>query len=127
MPNKETYEFALIRIMPKVERGECINVGVIVFSKKKKYIGIKYKIDEPRLTAFSKDLDLEELKEYLQAWNYIAHGDPKGGLIASLDIPERFRWLTASKSTMLRCSDVHPGLSANPEAVLDDLFDKYAS
>lgn len=127
MPDRETYEFAIIRLMPKVERGECINVGVIVFSKQKKYIGIKYKIDHDRLTAFSKNIDLEEIEDHLLAWTYIANANPKGGLIASLDIPERFRWLTASKSTILRCSEVHPGLSSDPETVLQDLFEKYVS
>lgn len=125
MPNKEVYEFAIIRIMPKIERGECINVGVIVFSKKKKYIGIKYGLDSERLKAFSKDLDITEIKEYLDAWDLIANGDEKGGLIAGLELPERFRWLTASKSTMLQCSEVHPGLSSDPEKVLSDLYGKY--
>lgn len=125
MPNKEVYEFAIIRIMPKIERGECINVGVIVFSKKKNYIGIKFGIDTDRLTAFSKDLDIAEIKEYLDAWELIANGDEKGGLIAGLELPERFRWLTASKSTILQCSEVHPGLSSDPELVLNDLYGKY--
>lgn len=127
MPNREVYEFAIIRIMPKVERGECINVGVIVFSKQKKYIGIKYVIDHERLKAFSKDIDTEEIKAYLEAWELISNGDQNGGLIAELDLPERFRWLTASKSTILQCSKVHPGLSSDPEAVLQDLFIKYVS
>jgi len=125
MPNKEVYEFAIIRIMPKIERGECINVGVIVFSKKKNYVGIKYVIDQERLSAFSKDLDIAEIKGYLEAWKMIANGDEKGGLIAGLELPERFRWLTASKSTILQCSEVHPGISSEPEKVLDDLYRKY--
>ena len=125
MPDREIYEFAIIRIMPKIERGECINVGVIVFSKKKEYIGIKYLIDSERLTAFSKDIDLEEITEYLNAWELIANGHPDGGELAALELPKRFRWLTASKSTVLQCSTVHPGRSSDPEAVLQDLFSKY--
>ncbi len=125
MPDKEIFEFAIIRVMPKIERGECINVGVIIFSKKKKYIGIKYTIDKQRLTSFSKDIDLVEISEYLKAWELIANGHQDGGLIAALELPERFRWLTASKSTVLQCSTVHPGMSSDPEAVLQDLFSKY--
>jgi len=127
MPNKEVYEFAIIRIMPKVERGECINVGIIVFSKQKKYLGIKYIVDHDRLKAFSKDIDLEDISSYLEAWKLISDGNQNGGLIAGLDQPERFRWLTASKSTILQCSKVHPGLTSDPEAVLQDLFVKYVS
>lgn len=125
MPNREVYEFAIIRFMPKVERGEFINVGVIVFSKKNKFIGIKYIIDKDRLTSFSKEIDLEELKSYLEAWETIVNGNQANGLISKLDIPERFRWLTASKSTTLQCSEVHPGISANPQNILQDLFQKY--
>jgi len=125
MPNREVYEFAIIRFMPKVERGEFINVGVIVFSKKKKFIGIKYIIDKDRLTSFSKEINLEELKSYLEAWETIVNGNQANGLISKLDIPERFRWLTASKSTILQCSKVHPGISDDPQKILEDLCQKY--
>lgn len=125
MQDKDVYEFAIIRVVPKVERGEFLNVGVILFSKKQNYIGMKYTIDQTKLSAFSKDLDIDELQSYLQAWDAICKGKSDGGKIGELDLPERFRWLTASKSTILQCSAVHPGLSLHPEEKLNDLFEKY--
>lgn len=125
MPDKVQYEFAIIRVMPQVERGETINVGVVVFSKKLDYIGIKYQVDIERLSALSKDLDIEELHSYLKAWESIAKARPESGKIGTLVTAERFRWLTAAKSTILQCSEVHPGLSVSPERVLEKLFAKY--
>ena len=81
MPDKVTYEFAVIRVVPKVERDEFINVGVILFSKPKKYLGIKYHIDEKRLKAFSAEIDIDQLNEYLKAWELVCLGAPEGGSI----------------------------------------------
>jgi hypothetical protein len=125
MQDKVVYEFSIIRVVPKVERGEFLNVGVILFSKKQKYIDMKYTLDKKRLSSFSSDIDIEELQAYLQAWKSICHGNSDGGKIGELPIPERFRWLTASKSTILQCSPVHPGLGVNMEQKLKDLFQKY--
>ena len=125
MQKKEVFEYAFIRFVPKVEREEFLNVGVIVFCKRKKYLAVKYHIDEARLNAFSKDIDLAELSEYLKSWDLICQGSPEGGKIAQMDLPGRFRWLTASRSTIIQHSSVHTGLCENPEAVLNDLFEKY--
>ena len=125
MQGKATYEFVIIRYVPKVEREEFINVGAILFSKHKKYLGIRYKIDKERLLAFSPDVDIELLQEYLEAWTLICAGDPKGGVIGGFELADRFRWLAATKSTTLQCSKTHPGLCHDPEKELDDLFEKY--
>jgi hypothetical protein len=125
MPEKHVFEYAVIRIMPKVERGEFLNAGVIVFCKRLKYLAMRYQIDAPRLLAFSPGIDLEEIGQYLAAWEVICKGDPIGGEIAQKDPAERFRWLTAAKSTILQCSKVHPGVCADPAFVLEDLFGKY--
>ncbi len=125
MQDKVVYEFAIIRVVPKVERGEFLNVGVILFSKKKQYIDMKYTLNKNRLLSFSNEIDIEELQAYLQAWESICHGKSEGGKIGELPIPERFRWLTASKSTILQCSPVHPGLGEDMEQILKDLFRKY--
>lgn len=125
MPEKHVFEYAVIRIVPKVERGEFLNAGVIVFCKRQKYLAMRYKVDAQRLQAFAPDIDLEEISRYLHAWDVICQGKPQGGEIALKDHAERFRWLTAAKSTVLQCSKVHPGLSTNPEHLLDDLFGKY--
>ena len=125
MPEKHVFEYAVIRIVPRVERGEFLNAGVIVFCKRKKYLAMRYKVDEKRLEAFSPGIDVQEIKGYLAAWEIICQGSPAGGEIAQKDPAERFRWLTAAKSTIIQCSKVHPGLSAEPEHLLDDLFGKY--
>lgn len=125
MPDKYTYEYAVIRWVPKVEREEFMNIGVILFSKHKKLLSIEYHIDKSRLENFAADVDLEEIQEYLEAWHLIAQGAKEGGEIACLDQASRFRWLTASKSTIIQCSKVHPGLHPNPEDVLNKLFQRY--
>lgn len=125
MQNKITYEFAIIRLVPKVEREEFLNVGVVLFSKRKKYLGIKYKVDEKRITAFSGDVDTEMINKYLQGWELICKGGPNGGRIGQLDMAYRFRWLVASKSSIIQSSKPHPGLCEDPEEMLEDIFEKY--
>ncbi len=120
-----TYEFAIIRVVPKVEREEFLNVGVILFSKRKKYLGMKYKIDKKRLEAFSSEIDIEDLNQYLKAWELICEGGPNGGDIGKFELASRFRWLTASRSTIIQSSKTHPGLCHDPQKVLEDLFKRY--
>ena len=125
MPEKHVFEYAVIRIVPKVERGEFLNAGVIVFCKRLKYLAMRFQIDAPRLQAFAPGIDVEEIAQYLAAWDVICKGSPAAGAFAQRDAAERFRWLTAAKSTILQCSKVHPGLCVDPALVLDDLFGKY--
>lgn len=125
MPDRVTYEFAIIRVVPKVEREEFLNVGVILFSKRKKFLGIKYQIDKERLKAFSDEIDIDSLNEYLQAWELVCEGGPNGGRIGQLELASRFRWLTASRSTIIQSSKTHPGLCHDPQKVLEDLFRRY--
>ncbi|MBR9920683.1 MAG: DUF3037 domain-containing protein [Bacteroidetes bacterium] len=125
MPDRHVYEYAIIRLVPKVEREEFLNVGVIVFCKRKKYLRVKFYLDEARILAFSDELDLEEVQAYLKTWEYIANGQKEGGKIAQLDQPNRFRWLTNSRSTIIQPSKVHVGLCEAPEEVLEKLFSKY--
>jgi len=124
MPEKLVYEYASIRYVPRVERGEFLNVGVVLFCKRKKFLQLKYHLDENRLRALCRNVDLEELKCHLQAWDLVCQGDARGGKIAQLDQAYRFRWVTAPKSTIIQCSAVHPGLCDEPEKELDDLFKK---
>ncbi len=125
MQDRCTYEFAIIRIVPKVEREEFMNVGAILFSKRKKFLDMKFEIDRNRLEAFSKEIDTEALNAYLKAWKLICNGEPEGGAIGKLDLASRFRWLTASRSTIIQSSKPHPGLCHDPEKELEDLFKKY--
>lgn len=125
MQDRVTYEFAIIRFVPKVEREEFINVGVLVFSKRRKYLGIRFSVNKDRIVAFSSKADTDTLSEYLQAWELICAGAPKGGVIGELELADRFRWLAAAKSSILQCSQTHPGLCHDPERELDDLFNRY--
>ena len=125
MPEKPIYEYAFIRFVPKVERGEFINVGVILFCKQLKFLQMKYHLDDVRLTAFSPGTDRHELSEYLQAWEVICEGGTEGQPLAGMDQASRFRWLTATRSTIIQCSEVHPGRCHNPGQQLQDLFSRY--
>jgi len=125
MPKQETFEFAVIRYVPQVDREEFMNIGVIVFSKHKNFLDVKYHLNEERLKAFSEETDVELLREYLRSWTYISKGDRQGGEIATFDQPYRFRWLTAARSTIIQSSRPHPGISDDPKAVLNKLFTKY--
>ncbi len=122
MQNRVTYEYSIIRLVPKVEREEFINLGAIVFSKRKKYLGIKYKIDQRRIKYFSDEIDIDLIRKYLNAWELICQGDPNGGYISSFELSLRFRWLVASRSTIIQSSKTHPGLCFDPEKELEDIF-----
>jgi hypothetical protein len=125
MQDRAPYQYAVIRLVPKVEREEFLNIGVIVYSKKKKYLAIKYKIDQQRIHSFSTDVDTDMIINYLKAWEFICEGKSEGGKIAELDQAMRFRWLVAARSTIIQSSDTHTGLCHDPQKVLDDIFDRY--
>ena len=122
MQGKQVYEYAVIRVLPKVEREEFVNVGIILFSKKAKYIRMIYKLNVGRLTAFSTELDMELLEETMKSFEKICMGQRDGGCIAHLDIPERFRWLTAVRSSCIQTSRPHPGFSDNMDQSIEKLF-----
>ena len=122
MQDRVTYEYAIIRLVPKVEREEFINIGAIVFSKRKKFLKMKFVIDRQRIRAFASEIDPEALESYLAAWELVCECGPKGGAICKLDLPSRFRWLTASRSTIIQSSKPHPGLCLAPEEELENLF-----
>jgi len=125
MPGSEVYEFSIIRFVPKVEREEFLNVGVILFSKRKEFLGMKVHLDESRLKCFSEDIDIDMLKQYLNAWELVCQGGDKGGSIGSLEMHLRFRWLTATRSTIIQSSKVHPGMCKDPEQILERLFQRF--
>lgn len=122
MQDQNLFEYAVIRVVPKVEREEFFNVGVILFAKKKKFLQLRFQLDQVKLRTFNSELDREEIEAYLQAFEHICAGDPAGGPIAKLDQPSRFRWLTAARSTIIQCSKVHPGFCEDPRGALDKLF-----
>ena len=122
MQEKHFYDYAVIRVLPQVEREEFINIGVILFSKKAKYIRMLYKLDERRLSLFSSELDIDLLKETLISFEKICNGDKTAGLIAQFDIPERFRWLTAVRSACIQTSRPHSGFTHHLDETLEKLF-----
>ena len=122
MQEKHLYEYAIIRVLPVVEREEFLNVGIILFCKKAKFIKVYYKIDEAKLRSFSNELDLDQIQLNLQSFEKIAMGVEKCGPIALLDIPSRFRWLTAIRSSAIQTSRPHPGLCDDLEQTAKRLF-----
>jgi hypothetical protein len=127
MSDSVTYEFTVIRVVPRVEREEFLNVGVMVFAKRRRYLGIKYHVDEPRLRAFAPDLDPDLIRRHLHAWEAVCQGTSGGGPIGQLDPASRFRWLAATRSTILQTSPTHPGLCEEPEATVEALFAQYVA
>lgn len=124
MHEKFLYEYAVIRIVPKVEREEFINVGIIMFCKRQQYIKAKYVLDEERLKCFAPDLCTATIAEHLGFFEKICSGKTDGGVIGELDIAERFRWLTAVRSTIIQTSRPHTGFSENLEKTFDRLFNE---
>jgi len=125
MPNKVTYEYAIIRLVPKVEREEFLNIGVILFSKRKRFLAMRYQLDVQRIEAFAPEVNVDMIEQYLKAWDLVCQGSPEGGRIGTLDVASRFRWLVASRSTIIQSSNTHPGLCVEPETVLVKLFERY--
>ena len=122
MQESHVFEYAVIRIVPHVEREEFINVGVILYCKQQDFLHARWSLDEKLMTIFAPKLDLTELRQNLCAFDVICKGGPEGGAIGILDLPGRFRWLTATRSTILQPSSVHPGYTTNAAATLDKLF-----
>ncbi|RZK19714.1 MAG: DUF3037 domain-containing protein [Pedobacter sp.] len=118
MQEKFLFEYAVIRVMPRVEREEFINVGIILFCAKKKFLQSIFVLDEARLKAFSIKTDIEELQANLFAFQQISIGAKGSGSIGQYDQASRFRWLTATRSTVVQCSKVHPGFSADPHETM---------
>ena len=122
MQEKDLFEYAVIRVVPRVEREEFLNVGVVLYCAKQKFLEVRYKINKRRLDALCGDCDLPAIKEYLDAFEQVANGIHNSGTIGKLPIAERFRWLTATRSTMVQTSKVHPGFCEDAGEMLDKLF-----
>jgi len=118
------FQYAILRVVPRVERGECMNTGVVLFCRPRRYLAARAALDEARLAAFAPDLDLAEVRDHLDAIERIAAGDPAAGPVATLEQSERFHWLVAPSSTVIQPSPVHTGLCVDPEATLADLVEK---
>ncbi|MFP9115690.1 DUF3037 domain-containing protein [Flavobacterium sp. RHBU_3] len=122
MQDRHLYEYAVIRVVPRVEREEFINVGVILFSKRKKFIKVLHQLHADKILAMCETADIEQIQKNLDSFERIAHGSRNGGPIAQMEIAERFRWLTAIRSSVIQTSRPHPGLCPEPEAKVQQLF-----
>ncbi len=123
MGDGSPYSYAVYRVVPSVERGERLNVGVVVFSRPLQYLAARTGFDERRLAALWPDLDPASIRPHLAAIERIAEGDPEAGPIAQLDETARFHWLVAPSSTIIQPSAVHTGLCGAPAAELDKLYE----
>jgi hypothetical protein len=116
------FSYALLRIVPRVERGERLNAGVVLFCREYDFLAVRAEVDEARLGALAPGVDPAPLRSHLEALGRVAAGDPGAGALARLEPSERFGWLVAPSSTMIQPSEVHTGLTADPQATLDHLF-----
>ena len=124
MPGPEPFQYAIVRVVPRVERGECMNVGVVLFCRPRRYLATRIALDEARLAAFAPDLDAAEVSAHLDAMTRIAAADPEAGPLARLEQSERFHWLVAPSSTVIQTSPVHTGLCEDPEVTLTRLMER---
>jgi hypothetical protein len=122
MQERQLYEYAVIRVMPRVEREEFLNVGVVLYCSSKKYLEAVYVVNHQRLSAFCNSCDTGEIETYLIAFKNICMGNGNAGPISLLPAAARFRWLTATRSTVVQTSKTHPGLCLNPADMLLKLF-----
>lgn len=122
MQTQHLFEYAVIRVVPRVEREEFINVGVILYCARLKFLKAVYLLDASRLRAFAPTIDLDEIAQHLCSFERICAGNADAGPIGMLDIASRFRWLSATRSTVVQCSKVHPGFCKDPDVTLFRLF-----
>jgi len=117
-----SYDYVLIRIVPNVERGECLNVGVLLFCRTQHFLGARIHVDQARVLALAPDLDPVAVQQQLDAIVQICKGGPEAGQLGHLSQSERFHWLISPRSTIIQTSDMHVGLCADPQATLEHLF-----
>jgi Protein of unknown function (DUF3037) len=116
------FAYALLRVVPHVERGERLNVGVVLFCRQHDFLAVHAHVDETRLRALAPELDLDDLRSRLEVLVRVAAGDPAAGALGRMERSDRFGWLVAPSSTVLQPSQVHTGLTADPGATLARLF-----
>ena len=124
LAGRQPFQYAALRIVPRVERGEAVNAGVVLFCRPLRFLGARTYLDVALLTALSPGCDPDEVRPQLATVERIAAGDPAGGPIAQLPPSERFHWLVAPASTIVQPGPVHTGLTSDPARELDRLFAK---
>jgi hypothetical protein len=122
MHEKHLYDYAVLRVVPKVEREEFVNVGLMLLCKRQKYLRIEYKIPVEKIISFCPEFDIEQLKMNVESFVKICNGESDGGPIGTFAIEERFRWLTAVKSSSIQTSRPHSGFSSDLDATFEKLY-----
>ena len=122
MPGPNSFDYAVVRVVPRVERGEFINVGVILICRTKRYLTARIELDETRLLALSPAIDVAELRQHLEVIPKICAGTPDSGPIGQLSQQERFHWLVAPRSTVIQVSPPHSGFCLDPDHTLEHLL-----
>jgi hypothetical protein len=122
VPAAEPFQYAMLRVVPRVERGEALNAGVVLFCRPLRFLGARVELDGALLEALAPGCDRAEVLAQLETLVAVAEGRPEGGRVAGMDLSERFHWLTAPASTVVQPSPVHTGLTADPAAELERLF-----
>ena len=117
------FAYALLRVVPRVERGERVNVAIVLYCRQRDFLELRAHLDERRLLTLAPDLDLAAVRDQLEAVSHVLCGDPHGGALARLSASERFGWIVAPSSTIIQPSEVHTGLTHDPAATLEHLFD----
>ena len=123
MRARSSYDYAIVRVVPRVERGEFVNAGVILFCRTRRFLGARIALDAGRLAALAPQLDITELKQYLAVIPLVCAGGAGAGPIGLLPLADRFHWLVAPRSAMIQTSPVHSGLCDAPEAALEQLLE----
>ncbi|KQS89382.1 DUF3037 domain-containing protein [Chryseobacterium sp. Leaf394] len=124
MQEDKIYEYAVIRLVPKVEREEFFNIGLVMFSKREKFIKVEFYLCPDKFKLIKSKLDYDDIINNLESFKNIAEGKKDGGPIALLEIPDRFRWLTAVRSAVVQTSRPHPGKSKDLEKTFGKLFEE---
>ncbi|MBL1223168.1 DUF3037 domain-containing protein [Chryseobacterium sp. L7] len=124
MQEDKIYEYAVIRLVPKVEREEFFNIGLVMFSKKEQFIRMEFHLCPDKFKLMHSKMDFEDVLQNLESFQKIANGDKEGGPVALMEIPERFRWLTAVRSSAIQTSRPHPGKSKDLEKTFGKLFEE---
>jgi Protein of unknown function (DUF3037) len=118
------FEYAVLRVVPRVDRGEFINAGVVLYCRAERFLGARMHLDPARLRALDPEADLEALGAHLEAVRSVCAGGPETGAVGRLPLAERFGWLVAPRSTVVQPSPVHTGLTGDPEAELERLLSR---
>ena len=121
---REEFQYAVLQVVPRVERGERFNAGVVLFCRRRGFLAARVALDRARLSALAPTADADEVLRHLDVYSKVAAGDPAAGAVAEMPDSERFHWLVAPSSTVIQPSPVHTGLTDDPAASLDALFAK---